>query len=43
MSHPFLSHSEICKWLDILFFSDKEEKSRIPSRTTFTDLIIVGR
>ena len=32
--------SEICKWLDFLVFSDKDEKPYVPSHSTFNDLFL---
>ena len=32
--------NDICKWLDFLVFSDKNEKLQVPSHNTFTDLFL---
>ena len=31
---------DICKWLDFLVFSDKDEKPKVPSHSTFSDLFL---
>ena len=31
---------DISKWLDFLVFSDEDEKTQVPSHSTFTDLFI---
>ena len=40
----FLSFAicDIYKWLDILVFSDKDGKPKVPSHSSFTVLILVG-
>ena len=35
-------YNDICKWLDFLVFSDKDEKPQVPSHSTFTDLFLWG-
>ena len=35
--------NDICKWLDFLVFSDKDEKPQVPSPSTYTYLVLVGR
>ena len=37
-----VSDSRLCKWLDFLVFSDKDEKLQVPFHNNFSYLVLVG-